>query len=634
MTRLAYYLRIVAGLILPILLFGCVRSTSSRNLDLNERIRRFESGFPVLSPNGILSGGKTNLDERMGHYYVPGVSIAVINDYEIDWAKGYGVVDANGNKPVSPDTLFPSASIGKALTAVAAMRYVELGLLELDRSVNDLLVSWKIPENEFTTQEDVTLGRLLSHTAGMSVSGFKGYFQGEEIPTLQQVLGGEPPSTNPPIRVERLPGTQYSYSGGGYQVAEQLLIDVSEKSFPAIMQESILDPVGMTSTTYAVELPIELRANAASAHGRWGRPIVGKWLNAPYMGAGASWTTPTDLARFAAEVMLAISGQSNLILSPEMANRMIAPQVEDIPFIGPFSMDWGLGWQLNRVRGEQYISHGGDIPEGYQHLLVAIPERGWGAVIMTNGANGDSLRLEILYNLAVLYGILPSLRSITFLAYLLLLLIFILIVLAITFLIRRSRIRKPVDAEKRNRTKGVRAFIASTVITAVVVSIIFYVALAFGLDSIAGPPIVGLLQAEALGKVEQGGLFADHGMIEQALASFTEAQRLDPQLEISASSWNHLCIRGSVWGYAADVMDACELATSLAPKDDGMLFGRGLARAIASDYTGAIEDFELYVEWTKDNRFYDPYGMEVEGFIIELKAGRNPFDEAQLDVWR
>jgi len=172
------------------------------------------------------------------------------------------------------------------------------------------------------------------------------------------------------------------------------------------------------------------------------------------------------------------------------------------------------------------------------------------------------------------------------------------------------------------------------VIAVVVASILYFTVLAVGLGVIFGRQQVGELQREALGTIERGDLLAEHGMIEEALASFSEAQQLVPGLQIPASSLNHVCIRGAVWGYHTEVMDACEMAVSLAPNDDGMLFGRGLARALTGDMHGAIDDFEVYVEWTKDNGIYDPYGIEVEGFILELKAGRNPFDEAQLDAWK
>jgi CubicO group peptidase (beta-lactamase class C family) len=625
---------LIVAVITGLLLVGCGRSTHPQTRVLEDRVLRFENGFPILTANGVLLGKTTTLVERMEHYYVPGVSIAVINDYELEWAKGYGVLDAEESQPVTPETLFPAASIGKALTAVAAMQYIDMGLLDLDQSVSELLTGWKLPENEFTAQKDVTLRRLLSHTAGVSVSGFKGYLQGEELPTLTQLLDGEPPANNRPIRVDTVPGTKWRYSGGGYQVVEQLLVDVTGKSFPAIMQESILGPADMASTTYAAELPEELRSNTASAHGHWGQPIVGKWLNAPYMGAGAAWTTPTDLAKFANEIMLSISGQSNLLLSQEMANLMIAPQAEGIPFMGPLSMDWGLGWQLNELMRERCISHGGDIPEGYQTLLVAIPERGWGVVIMTNGANGDALRMEILYTLAVHYDILPSMRQIALLGYLLLLFLALLIVWTSTFLIRRVRMRKRVDIEEGKGASRLQVFGVPAVTTVVVVSILLYAGLAVGLGAVGGHTDLGQRKAEAQGLVEQSILLGQHGRIEEGLAAFTQAETLDPELELTDNSWNDLCVLGSLWGHATEIMDVCERAVVSATDSRRMHFGRGLARALTGDYAGATADFEVYVQWTKDRGLYDPYGMEAEGFIVELQAGGNPFDEAQLDKWR
>jgi CubicO group peptidase (beta-lactamase class C family) len=507
-----------------------------------------------------------------------------------------------------------------------------MGLMDLDGDVSDWLVSWKLPENEFTTDESVTLRRLLSHTAGVSISGFKGYLQSEQIPTLTQILDGLPPASNRPIRVERIPGTQWSYSGGGYQIVEQLLIDIAAMPFPEIIQESILEPAEMASTICAAELPEDLKADTASAHGHWGQPIVGKWLNTPYMGAGGCLTTPTDLGRFASQFMLATADQSNLDLSRESAQLMIAPHAEGIPFIGPLSMDWGLGWQLNRIGGRQYISHGGDFPEGYQHLLVAAPESGWGVVIMTNGANGDVLQMEILYALAVSYGLIPSLRGLVLGGYLLFQALSLGIVWLVTFLISWAAVRK--KGELLGRGKSARVHRATVAVTIIAVSIIFYAGLSVGLGFLSGPPQVSAVHAMALAKVEEGELLANHGMIEEAIASFTHAQQIYPAQQIPASAWNQLCIRGSVWGYVADVMYACDLAVSLAPKDSGLLFGRGLARALTNNNAGAIDDFEEYVAWTKERGFYDPYGIEVEEFIVELEAGKNPFDEELLDEWK
>jgi CubicO group peptidase (beta-lactamase class C family) len=629
---------LIVGVICALLLLGCGTFSYSPQLDREARILQFEDGLPLLTPSGILLGGPATLAERMECYHVPGVSIAVISDYEVEWAKGYGVLDAEGSQSVTPSTLFPMASIGKTLTAVLAMQYVQLGLLDLDQNVNDLLTFWRIPENEFTSGEKVTLRRLLSHTAGVSVAGFRGYFQGEEIPTLTQVLDGEAPARNQPVRVEFVPGTQWRYSGGGYEIVEQLVFEATGRPFAAVMQEQVLEPTDMGSTTYVVELPDELQAGAASAHGRWGQPIAGKWLNVPYMAAGGAWTTATDLARFASEFMLSVSGGSDRLLSQETATLMIGAQAEGVPFLGPVPTDWGLGWQLNDLGRERFISHGGDFPEGYQHLLVAAPERGWGIVIMTNGASGDALRMEILYTLAAQYGFLPSLSQIAWLGFLLLLALTLAVVWAVTLLVRRLRHggygRKPTGPEGRRRASPTRVLLLTGGITLVAISILFYGSLAVGLGRISGGPAVGAAELEALGKIEQGKLWADHGMIEEAVAAFADAQQLAPEVDITASSWRFLCIRGCVWGYVDVVTDACERAVSLAPGDDGMRFGRALARALTGDYVGASGDLEAYVEWTKDNGFYDPHGMEAEAFIVELRAGRNPFDEAQLDEWR
>ena len=204
--------------------------------DLAERIHTIENNLPVKT---WFRWSKKTLVDRMEHYKVPGVSIAVINDDEIEWAKGYGILEVGSNKSVTPDTLFQAASIGKSLTAAATMHFIETGKLNLDENVNDKLSSWKVPENTFTKQEKVTLRRLLSHSAGMTVSGFRGYAKGEKIPTLLQILDGKPPANNKPIRVDNTPGKEFRYSGGGFQFVQQLLEDVITEPFSIIMQKSL-----------------------------------------------------------------------------------------------------------------------------------------------------------------------------------------------------------------------------------------------------------------------------------------------------------------------------------------------------------------------------------------------------------
>lgn len=130
-------------------------------------------------------------------------------------------MEAGKSEPATPATLFQVGSIAKVVVAVAALKCVERGLLELNGDVNQSLVSWHVPVNEFTARERVTLWGLLSHSAGVTVHGFRGYALGEEVPNLQQILDGEWPANSPPIRVDTVPGTKRRYSGGGYMIVQQ-----------------------------------------------------------------------------------------------------------------------------------------------------------------------------------------------------------------------------------------------------------------------------------------------------------------------------------------------------------------------------------------------------------------------------
>jgi len=369
---------------------SCAQSPESR---IDKRIEEVESG--LIRAYGDSPRERMNLAERMAYYNVPGVSIAVINYNQIEWARGYGVLEAGGNEIVTPGTLFQAASVAKPVVAVAALHYVERGLIELDGDVNRSLVSWQVPENALTTREPVTLRRLLSHSAGVTVHGFRGYTQDERIPTLQQILDGEWPANSAPIRVDVVPGGEYRYSGGGYMIVQQLLEDVTDRPFPDIMKDTVLDPWNMTDSTFESPLPDDRWDNAASGHRQDGEVIPGRWHTYPEMGAGASmWTTPSDLARFVIGVMLAYTGQADEVLSQDLAMQMLTPQIAS----------HGLGPAVNDDGGDLlYFMHNG-ANEGYRTCMVAYPKRGQGVVIMTNGDSGDALWREILNSVSVEYG--------------------------------------------------------------------------------------------------------------------------------------------------------------------------------------------------------------------------------------
>jgi CubicO group peptidase (beta-lactamase class C family) len=262
---------IIARILLSVLAFSQVVSGQS---SVQPRIERVEKG--LLSAVLVKGNPGWTIQERMKFYKVPGVSIAVINDYKVEWARGYGVKDIETNEPVTAETLFQAASISKPVTAMTALKRVEQGKISLDQNINDKLTSWKLPDNEFTAKRKVTLANLLSHTGGLTVHGFPGYAVGEEIPTLPQVLDGAAPANTAAVRVDMEPGTKFRYSGGGVTIAQLAIMDIEKKPFPQIAQETVLGPLGMTDSTYSQPLPAETRKKAASGHRGNGKPVEGK----------------------------------------------------------------------------------------------------------------------------------------------------------------------------------------------------------------------------------------------------------------------------------------------------------------------------------------------------------------------
>ncbi len=263
---------------------------------------------------------RDQIQEILAKHKVPGASVAVIDGFGVVWAEGFGLRGAGAPDPVTPDTLFQAASISKPVAAAAALRLVEQGKLSLDEDVNAKLRSWRVPSHEF--QKPVTLRGIVAHNAGLTVHGFRGYAEGEAVPTLPQLLDGTKPANSAAIRVNVEPGTTWRYSGGGYCVLQQLLLDVTGKQFPALLRELVLDRAGMKRSTYAQPLPKPREKEAALGHRADGKIVAGRWHQYPEMAAAGLWTTPSDLARFFIELQRAMAGKSRRVLSPEMARRM------------------------------------------------------------------------------------------------------------------------------------------------------------------------------------------------------------------------------------------------------------------------------------------------------------------------
>jgi CubicO group peptidase (beta-lactamase class C family) len=334
------------------------------------------------------------LAARMADLHVPGVSIAFFENGRITWTRTYGVAQAGDARPVTPDTLFQAASMSKALAAAAALRLVEQGKLDLDRDVNTSLKAWKVPDSPYTASEKVTLRRLLSHTAGLTVSGFPGYEGGKPVPTLLQILNGEPPANTPAIRSFEAPGGAFAYSGGGFTVAQLMIVEASGKSYPQIVEDLVLKPAGMRSATLAQPLPDRLVATATAGHDGKGAVVPGARNTYPEYAAAGLWTTPSDYARFMIAVQNAYAGRGRGFLSQASARTMLTP----------VSNGYAMGEIIERRGDRTAFQHSGGNMGFICYSLAFLDGPGEGLVVMTNGDRGGLIAADITHTLAKVYG--------------------------------------------------------------------------------------------------------------------------------------------------------------------------------------------------------------------------------------
>jgi CubicO group peptidase (beta-lactamase class C family) len=357
------------------------------------KIGQVENG---LRPEYFIKGDKLkSITEVMKETNTPGISVAVIHNSEIVWTKGYGIADTETQLPVNTNTIFQAASISKPLTALAVMKLVQDGKLDLDENINLYLKTWKLPENELTAKNKVTLRNLLSHTAGVTVHGFSGYKSNAEIPTLVQVLNGESPANSGKVVVDMEPNTEFRYSGGGYTIVQQALIDQLQKPFQEIMQELVLGPLGMKNSFYSnAALNEKQCTNATAGHNNDGERVAGKRNIYPEMAAAGLWTTAEDLAKFSIEVQKSLNGESSKILTKEFMEIMTTPVLKG---------EYNIGLCNEKIGAEQLLGHDGG-NEGYTCGMLFHKEKEYGAILMSNSQSGYKMNIPFLRSAAAAYG--------------------------------------------------------------------------------------------------------------------------------------------------------------------------------------------------------------------------------------
>lgn len=325
---------------------------------------------------------KFNLLARMDFYKVPGVSIAIVQNGKIKWAKGYGYANTKTGKKVDVNTLFQAGSISKPIAALSVLKLFENDSLLLNKDVNYYLENWQIPENRFTKNEKVTVERLLTHTAGMSVSGFPGYQQTDDFPEIIDVLNGK--GNTGKIVVDTIPGSIWRYSGGGYTIMEKVVEDITGLSLNDYMAKNILFPIGLRNSTFEQPITKEFQNNISAAYDANGKLIEGLWFNYPEQAAAGLWTTPTDLALYCIEIQDILKGKKDGILRKQTVEKMLSKHKND----------WGLGPSLQNEKDSLIFGHGGK-NAGFTNDMKAYAYLGHAVIIMTNADNGGKLISEI-----------------------------------------------------------------------------------------------------------------------------------------------------------------------------------------------------------------------------------------------
>jgi CubicO group peptidase (beta-lactamase class C family) len=386
-------IRIITITIILFLSMVVQLSCTSEKSDHTQHIREVETH---LMPAVAFEGEPVptyRLDERMRHYKVPGLSIAFVDNGQLAWARGYGYHSFDSVKKVTPETMFQAASISKPVAALAALSLVEDSLLALDEDVNRYLERWQVPDNRFTDTSRVTLRRLMTHTAGLTVHGFPGYEVDDTVPSVAGVLSGSKTANTGAVYPDTIPGSIWRYSGGGYTVMQLMMEEATGKDFAGIMQKRVLEPLNMNHSTYVQPLPEQYHHQAGIAHDEQGREISGRWHVYPEKAAAGLWTTPSDLARYIMEVQQSLDGASNRVISREMTRRMLSNH----------KGDWGLGPALDGKGDSLMFQHGG-ANAGYRCRFFAFAGQDQGVAIMTNSDNGGDLITEMMRSIDRAYG--------------------------------------------------------------------------------------------------------------------------------------------------------------------------------------------------------------------------------------
>lgn len=328
--------------------------------------------FQLDSPNAW------SVEDRMKHYNVKGVSIALIDNYKVVWAKGYGWADSSAERKVDTNTLFIPGSLSKSINALAFLQLVEQKKLNLFDDINTQLKSWKFPYNsKISGNKKISPINLLTHTAGLSVHGFYGYKNGDSLPDIYQILDGKYPANSEAIRSVIEPNKKMEYSGGGTMISQLLIMDATGKAYDKYLNEAVFQPLQMNNSFFTQPPPTKYHQFLATGYDSLGKEIKGKYPLLMEQAAGGLWTTPTDFSKYIIEMQLSLKGKSNKILSKSMIEMMLTPYLDNSCALGVF---------VTEMDGHKYFGHGAS-NVGFSGNYYGSFENGRGLVIFINSEN-------------------------------------------------------------------------------------------------------------------------------------------------------------------------------------------------------------------------------------------------------
>lgn len=364
----------------------------SQSAHVQEKIQEVEKN---LAGNITMTGDTMGtLTGRMAHYNVKGVSVAVIHNYRIEWAKAYGWADEGLKIPATTQTLFQAASISKSVNSVGVLKLVQDKKLDIYADINNYLTTWKFPYDSLSKGKKISVANLLSHTGGLTVHGFGGYERGKDtIPTIVQILDGKKPANSAAIRSMYEPGLKSEYSGGGITISQLIVMDITHQPYDKYMYDNVLKPLGMTGSTYT-QPPLNIKpALLATGYSPDGKEIPGKYHIYPEQAAAGLWTNPTDLAKYIIETQLSYEGKSQKVLDQQTTELRLTPYIDKSAALGVF---------INDNNGTKYFGHGG-ANEGFRCQYYGSLEGGNGVVVMVNSDDGRIID-EIINSAAKVYG--------------------------------------------------------------------------------------------------------------------------------------------------------------------------------------------------------------------------------------